>query len=144
MKLKSLFAVILLVTLLCTVSPVHAQETQGSGETTVGYQTSTTVEIPWEGKYKNRRQCRSKKRTGIVRVKWFFSNIPLCKRTQEKARGTSSVEVKKQTWKNMKILGTLACVGVLGMGVIGNSVMAAESTGNTNVFYASNSTQMLL
>ena len=46
MKLKSLFAVILLVTLLCTVSPVHAQETQGSGETTVGYQTSTTVEIP--------------------------------------------------------------------------------------------------
>ena len=44
----------------------------------------------------------------------------------------------------MKILGTLACVGVLGMGVIGNSVMAAESTGNTNVFYASNSTQMLL
>ena len=75
---------------------------------------------------------------------WFFSNIPLCKRTQEKARGTSSVEVKKQTWKNMKILGTLACVGVLGMGVIGNSVMAAESTGNTNVFYASNSTQMLL
>ena len=39
----------------------------------------------------------------------------------------------------MKILGTLACVGV-----IGNSVMAAESTGNTNVFYASNSTQMLL
>ena len=38
----------------------------------------------------------------------------------------------------MKILGTLACVGVLGMGVIGNSVMAAESTGNTNVFYAVN------
>jgi hypothetical protein len=26
----------------------------------------------------------------------------------------------------MKILGTLACVGVLGMGVIGNSVMAAD------------------
>ena len=50
MKLKSLFAVILLVTLLCTVSPVHAQETQGSGETTVGYQTSTTVEIPSGGK----------------------------------------------------------------------------------------------
>ena len=52
MKLKSLFAVILLVTLLCTVSPVHAQETQGSGETTVGYQTSTTVEIPSGGKEK--------------------------------------------------------------------------------------------
>lgn len=49
-----------------------------------------------------------------------------------------------EKYENMKILGTLACVGVLGMGVIGNSVMAAESTGNTNVFYASNSTQMLL
>lgn len=54
MKLKSLFAVILLVTLLCTVSPVHAQETQGSGETTVGYQTSTTVEIPSGGKENGR------------------------------------------------------------------------------------------
>lgn len=50
MKLKRLFAVPLLATLLCTVSPVHAQETQGSGETTVGYQTSTTVEIPSGGK----------------------------------------------------------------------------------------------
>ncbi len=150
MKLKSLFAVILLVTLLCTVSPVHAQETQGSGETTVGYQTSTTVEIPSGGKENGKGNIKTGDsadlRRGLVLfgLSGSFLIFLFAREHEEKARGTSSVEVKKQTWKNMKILGTLACVGVLGMGVIGNSVMAAESTGNTNVFYASNSTQMLL
>lgn len=41
--------------------------------------------------------------------------------------------------KNMKTLGALACAGVLGLGAIGNPVMAAEPTGDTNVFYVSNS-----
>ena len=151
MKLKSLFAVILLVTLLCTVSPVHAQETQGSGETTVGYQTSTTVEIPSGGKENGKGNIKTGDsadlRRGLVLfgLSGSFLIFLFAREHKEKARGTSSVEVKKQTWKNMKILGTLACVGVLGMGVIGNSVMAAESTGNIKCgFYASNSTQMLL
>lgn len=46
MKLRRLFAVPLFVMLFCTALPVYAQEVQGSGETTIGYQTSTVVEIP--------------------------------------------------------------------------------------------------
>lgn len=41
--------------------------------------------------------------------------------------------------KNMKTLGALACAGVLGLGAIGNTAMAAAPTGDTNVFYVSNS-----
>lgn len=41
--------------------------------------------------------------------------------------------------KNMKKLGALACAGVLGLGVVGNPVMAAEPTGETQVSYVANS-----
>lgn len=46
--------------------------------------------------------------------------------------------------KNMKTLGALACAGVLGLGAIGNPVMAADKAGegDTNVTYVSNSTNI--
>lgn len=44
--------------------------------------------------------------------------------------------------KNMKTLGALACAGVLGLGAIGNPVMAAPGQGDTNVYYTSNSTNI--
>lgn len=46
--------------------------------------------------------------------------------------------------KNMKTLGALACAGVLGLGAIGNPVMAADKPGegDTNVTYVSNSTNI--
>lgn len=46
--------------------------------------------------------------------------------------------------KNMKKLGALACAGVLGLGVVGNPVMAADKPGeaDTNVTYVSNATSI--
>ena len=44
----------------------------------------------------------------------------------------------------MKTLGALACAGVLGLGAIGNPVMAASTPGQgeTNVYYTSSSTSV--
>ncbi|MBS6210400.1 MAG: hypothetical protein KH359_11695 [Clostridiales bacterium] len=46
--------------------------------------------------------------------------------------------------KNMKKLGALACAGVLGLGVVGNPVMAAngQGQGETDVFYVTGSTNI--
>lgn len=44
--------------------------------------------------------------------------------------------------KNMKTLGALACAGVLGLGAIGNTAMAAPGQGDTNVYYTSNATNI--
>ena len=41
MKLKRLFAVLLFGIFFCMALPVYAKEVQGSGGTTIGYQTST-------------------------------------------------------------------------------------------------------
>lgn len=45
MRMKKILLVTL-VAVLCTVSPVRAEGTKGSGKTTVGYTSSTVAQIP--------------------------------------------------------------------------------------------------
>lgn len=62
----------------------------------------------------------------------------------DRTKIVNSIKGEKIMRKNVKTLGALVCAGVLGMGAIGNTAMAASAPGegDTNVYYTSDSSNI--